>query len=159
MTTTTGNEEYGYEVLVKNKLLKVQHDLSSGFSVQTLTVPVKRHWHIIGPKRSTLNTIIYNDSSNGGGSGAYSPVSVKLGLSKSLGASDRSSNTQQILDNSIIAKRPVKEVERIVEGINEKVEDAKQFTIPEINTSHIINLEIFKTLQVLTFRKHNSDKN
>nr|CAG8640901.1 7041_t:CDS:2 [Entrophospora candida] len=99
MTTTTGNEEFGYEVLVKNKLLKVQHDLSSDFSVQTLTVPVKHHWHIIGPKRSTLNTIIYNDGSNGGVIGAYSPVSLK---------------------------DLVKEVEKIIEGINEKVEDAKR---------------------------------
>ncbi|CAJ0645365.1 6371_t:CDS:2 [Entrophospora sp. SA101] len=133
---------------VKNELLKVERDSSSDFSVRTLTVPVKHHRHIIGPKGSTLNTIIYNDGSNGGG--AYSPVSVKFGSSKSSGVSDRSSssNTQQISDNSIMVKGPAKEVERIVEEINEKVEDAKrienmksftaEFTIPAIYSSHII---------------------
>ncbi|CAH1765638.1 7445_t:CDS:10 [Entrophospora sp. SA101] len=103
---------------VKNELLKMECDLSSDFSVQTLTAPVKHYQHII---KNTLNTIIYNDSSNGSG-GAYSPVSLKSGSSKSSGANDESLNTQQISDNSIVVKGPAKEVEEI----NEKVEDVKR---------------------------------
>ncbi|CAJ0647229.1 4979_t:CDS:2 [Entrophospora sp. SA101] len=128
---------------VKNELLKVERDSSSDFSTQTLVVPVKYHRHIIGPKGINLNAIIHNDNGSG-----CSSVSVKFGSSKYSGVDDRSSNAQEVSDDSIIVKGPVKEVERIVEEINEKVEDIKrvenmksftaEFTIPAIYSSHII---------------------
>nr|CAG8501701.1 11116_t:CDS:10 [Entrophospora candida] len=117
-------DAYGVEIIVPdekeaNPGILIVFEGRKDFSVQTLT---KHHQHII---ENTLNTIIYNDSSNGSG-GAYPPVSLKSGSSKSSGTSDQSSNTQQISDNSIIVKGPAKEVERIVEEINEKVEDVKR---------------------------------
>ncbi|CAJ0841835.1 6162_t:CDS:10 [Entrophospora sp. SA101] len=116
-------DAYGVEIIVPdekeaNPGILIVFEGRKDFSVQTLTAPVKHYQHII---KNTLNTIIYNDSSNGSG-GAYSPVSLKSGSSKSSGANDESLNTQQISDNSIVVKGPAKEVEEI----NEKVEDVKR---------------------------------
>ncbi|CAG8593403.1 18703_t:CDS:10, partial [Racocetra fulgida] len=139
-------ESYVKDILEKAKLelVKAGQD-ASDFATQTLTIPVKFHRHIIGPKGTTLNGIT-------GGSDA--PVSVKFGSSRT-GAAERSANAegkkliQTPMSNDIVViKGPTEEVERVVKEINKVVEDAKhtefmnsyteEFTFPAQYSAHVI---------------------
>ncbi|CAG8712684.1 13950_t:CDS:2, partial [Cetraspora pellucida] len=139
-------ESYVKDILEKAKLelVKAGQD-ASDFATQTLTIPVKFHRHIIGPKGTTLNGIT-------GGSDA--PVSVKFG-SYRTGAAERSANaegkklTQTPMSNDIVViKGPTEEVERVVKEINKVVEKAKhtefmnsyteEFAFPAQYSAHVI---------------------
>ncbi|RHZ71430.1 hypothetical protein Glove_258g36 [Diversispora epigaea] len=129
---------------VKVELIKAAQD-ASDFATQTLSIPVKFHRHIIGPKGSTLNSIT---------GGMDAPVSVKFG-SYRTGAAERSANaegkklTQAPISNDIvIIKGPTVEVERVVKEISKVVEEAKHteimnsytivFNFPAQYSAHII---------------------
>ncbi|CAG8506684.1 4087_t:CDS:10 [Diversispora eburnea] len=129
---------------VKVELIKAAQD-ASDFATQTLSIPVKFHRHIIGPKGSTLNNIT---------GGMDAPVSVKFG-SYRTGAAERSANaegkklTQAPISNDIvIIKGPTEEVERVVREINKVVEESKHaeimnsytidFNFPAQYSAHII---------------------
>jgi len=139
-------ESYVKDILEKAKLelIKAGQD-ASDFATQTLTIPVRFHRHIIGPKGTTLNGIT---------GGSEAPVSVKFGSSRT-GAAERSANAegkklvQTPMSNDIVViKGPTEEVERVVKEINKVVEDAKhtefmnsytvEFTFPAQYSAHVI---------------------
>ncbi|CAG8560746.1 1982_t:CDS:10, partial [Ambispora leptoticha] len=139
-------EAYVKEVLEKAKqeLIKAGQD-ASDFATQTLTIPVRFHRYIIGPRGVTLNAIT-------GGSDA--PVSVKFGSSRT-GAAERSANAEgkkattiPISDDIVVIKGPTEEVNRVVKEITKVVEDAKHveimnsytidFTFPAQYSAHVI---------------------
>ncbi|CAG8489346.1 12407_t:CDS:10 [Ambispora gerdemannii] len=128
----------------KQELIKAGQD-ASDFATHTLTIPVRFHRHIIGPRGVTLNSIT-------GGSDA--PVSVKFGSSRT-GAAERSANAEgkkattiPISDDIVVIKGPTEEVNRVVKEINKVVEDAKHieimnsytidFTFPAQYSAHVI---------------------
>ncbi|CAG8570284.1 5195_t:CDS:2 [Paraglomus brasilianum] len=145
------NPEKKKEVLVKetleqakNELIKAAQD-ASDFATQSLTIPVKYHRHIIGPKGTTLNKIT---------GGVDTPVSVKFG-SLRTGAAERSASAEgkrvanmQPSDDLVIIKGPTEEVERVVAEIERVVKDAEfiearnsytaTFTLPSQYSAHII---------------------
>ncbi|CAB4487493.1 unnamed protein product [Rhizophagus irregularis] len=139
-------ETYIKDVLEKAKteLVKAGQD-ASDFATQTLTIPVRFHRYIIGPKGNTLNNIT-------GGNDA--PVSVKFGSSRT-GAAERSANAEgkklvnvPISDDIVIIKGPTDEVERVVNEIKNVVDNAKhieimnsyteEFTFPAQYSAHVI---------------------
>ncbi|CAG8436334.1 9075_t:CDS:2 [Funneliformis caledonium] len=139
-------EAYIKDVLeqAKAELIKAGQD-ASDFATQTLTIPVRFHRYIIGPKGSTLNGIT---------GGIDAPVSVKFGSSRT-GAAERSANAEgkrlvnvPISDDIVIIKGPTDEVERVVNQINHVVENAKhveimksyteEFTFPAQFSAHVI---------------------
>ncbi|KAG9290830.1 hypothetical protein G9A89_010979 [Geosiphon pyriformis] len=139
-------EAYVKEVLEKarQELIKAGQD-ASDFATQTLTIPVRFHRHIIGPRGITLNNIT-------GGSDA--PVSVKFGSSRT-GAAERSANAEgkkvfsiPVSDDIVVIKGPTDEVNRVVSEINKVVDDAKhieimnsytiEFTFPAQYSAHVI---------------------
>jgi len=98
----------------------------SDFATQTLTIPVRFHRYIIGPKGNTLNNIT-------GGNDA--PVSVKFGSSRT-GAAERSANAEgkklvnvPISDDIVVIKGPTDEVERVVSEIKNVVDNAKHIEV------------------------------
>ncbi|CAI2172244.1 14780_t:CDS:2 [Funneliformis geosporum] len=139
-------EAYINDVLEKAKaeLVKAGQD-ASDFATQSLTIPVRFHRYIIGPKGSTLNGIT---------GGIDAPVSVKFGSSRT-GAAERSANAEgkrlvnvPISDDIVIIKGPTDEVDRVVNQINHVVENAKhveimksyteEFTFPAQFSAHVI---------------------
>jgi len=122
------NPEKKKEVLVKetleqakNELVKAAQD-ASDFATQSLTIPVKYHRHIIGPKGTTLNKIT---------GGVDTPVSVKFG-SLRTGAAERSASAEgkkvanmKPSEDIVIIKGPTEEVERVVAEIETVVKEAE----------------------------------
>jgi len=113
---------------IKDELLKASEE-AADFVVQSITIPVKFHKHIVGPKGTTLNNVISecNQSSV--------TLTVNIGSSKKSNKEEsetsgkKDNKRPQINDDAIVVKGLREEVEKAVEMIKKVVEDVKHMEI------------------------------
>ncbi|KAK9456481.1 hypothetical protein V1511DRAFT_457907 [Dipodascopsis uninucleata] len=97
-------------------------DKQAELVTKILKIPVNEHKYIIGPKRSTINSIIGTPDS---------PIYVQVGLSK-----DRPNDG--LTEDSVVVRGPAEEVERVTKSITEIVKEASN---QEILNSFTVNFQ------------------
>lgn len=109
---------------VKDELVKASEE-AADFTTRTITIPVKFHRHVIGPKGATLQNIIKecNTSSIN--------LTVKVGSSKKNTANGETEEKKQIAldDDTIVVKGMKDEVEKAVEMIKKIVDEVKHMEV------------------------------
>ena len=114
---------------VKQELDKLAHD-ATDFATKVLSVPARLHKDIIGPKGSTLNSIM----------GLEPVTSVRLGLGRAgAEVAGKKVAGPVLTEDSIVIKGPKEEVERVAKEILAVAEDAKH---QQIMKSYTVNFEI-----------------
>lgn len=113
---------------VKLELDKLAHD-ATDFATKVLSVPARLHKDIIGPKGSTLNSIM----------GLEPTTSVRLGLARAGADVGKKAGAPVLTEDSIVIKGPKEEVERVAKEILALAEDAKH---QQIMKSYTVNFEI-----------------